>query len=405
MVDLHKGFDGFEKLEPSDEEKKKKKEESSEEEKKSSEGEKKPSEEEKKSSEERREFAKEELAPPGERLKPPEREKKEEEKVSLAERAGKKEMLLEPEPESEKSDLDKAEALYDSILKFITPIFDKVKDGKEDQIKGEEILGWAQEFTDRLRDSVIPSDLVRLVFKHDEHEKIYIYTHSVNVCLLSAYIAMALNFSRGKLFHLVVASLFHDIGMMKIPLHIWNKDGKLTSGEYEEVKKHTLYGEEIFKKLAGIDDEIISMIGQHQEKVDGSGYPRGLSKDKIHYGARLLALVDRYETGTHTRLYKPRELPDVAIQQILDGEGSAFDRYFLKVLLRHVSMFPVSTWVIISTGEIGKVVKINENTPMRPVIRITYDRERRQVTERLLDLSKQLLIHVNKCIDPEELEK
>ncbi|MGB3241876.1 MAG: HD domain-containing phosphohydrolase [Candidatus Omnitrophota bacterium] len=398
MVDLHKGFDGFEKLEPSDEEKKKKKKESSEEEKKSSEEEKKPSEE-------RGEFAKEELAPAGERLKPSGREEKEEEKVSLAERAGTKEMLLEPEPESEKSDPEKAEALYSSILKFITPVFDKVKDGKEDQIKGEEILGWAQEFTDRLRGSIIPSDLVRLVFKHDEHEKIYIYTHSVNVCLLSAYIAMSLNFSRGKLLNLVIASLFHDIGMMRIPLHAWNKDGKLSAGEYEEVKKHSLYGEEIFKNLTGIDDEIISMIGQHQERTDGSGYPRGLSKDKIHYGSRLLALVDRYETGTHTRLYKARELPDVAIQQILDNEGSAFDRYFLKVLLRQVSMFPVSTWVIISTGEIGKVVKINENTPMRPVIKIAYDRERRSVTERLLDLSKQLLIHVNRCMDPEELEK
>jgi HD-GYP domain-containing protein (c-di-GMP phosphodiesterase class II) len=385
MVDLHKGFDGFEKLEPS--EKKKKSSE-----------EKKPPEEEKK-------FSDEKLSPAGERLKPSGEEKKDEDKLSFSESVGKKGMLLEPEPEAGKSDPVKAEALYSSILEFITPIFDKVKDGRESQIKGEEILGWTQEFSDRFHGLADISDLVRLVFRHDEYEDNYIYTHSINVCLLSVYIALALNFSKNKLFHLVIAALFHDIGMMRIPMHIWNKDGKLSGEEYEEVKKHCIYGEEIFKNLTGIDAEVPLMIGQHQERTDGSGYPRGLSKDGIHYAARLLALLDRYETGTHTRLYKPRILPDKAIQQILDNEGSTFDRYFLKVMLRHISMFPAGTFIRISSGEIGDVVKVNERMPMRPIVKISLDREGRLINERLLDLSKQLLIHVDKCIDPEELKR
>ena len=126
--------------------------------------------EEEKPSEEKKDFSEQKLAPSGERLVSPEEKSEEAEKISLAERAGKKETLLEPGPTMPKSDLSRSEAVYSSILEFITPIFDKVKNGKESEIKSEEILGWVQEFTDRLRESISPGDMIRLVFRHDEYE-------------------------------------------------------------------------------------------------------------------------------------------------------------------------------------------------------------------------------------------
>ena len=346
MVDLHKGFEGFERLDPS---------------KKGKEG----------------------------------------EEVSLSRQAEEKEV-----PASSRSDLAKAEAIYINILNFATTTFSKVKEGNEGQIKSEEILGWAEEFTDLFLSSINPDDMVRLAFLHDEYKINYIYDHSVNVCLLSARMALALNFNRGKLFDLVIASLFHDVGMMKVPENIWNKDGKLSQSEHEEVKKHVGYGEEIFRNLTGISEDVATMIGQHQENCDGSGYPKGLMKDDIHYGARLIGLIHAYETITHTRLYKSRTLPDKAIQHILDNESALFDRHYLKTILRCISIFPVGTWVKLSSGEIGNVVKINEETPMRPVLKVCYSREGRPLPEsRILDLSKQLLIHVERCIDIDELKK
>ncbi|MGB2630625.1 MAG: HD domain-containing phosphohydrolase [Candidatus Omnitrophota bacterium] len=346
MVDFHKGFEGFERLEPSD-------------------------------------------------------KKENKDEVSWSKHAEEKDMLL-----GANSDLAKAETVYSNILNFITPIFDRIKEGKEGQIKGEEILGWTQEFTDIFRSSITPDDMVRLAFHHDDYKDNYIYTHSVNVCLLSARMALALNFSKSRLFDLVIASLFHDIGMMKIPLEIWNKDGRLSSSEREEIKKHVIYGEEIFSKLNGINEVIPVIIGQHQEYCDGTGYPKGLKKDSIHYGARLVSLIHSYESATHTRLYRPCVLPDKAIQQILDNESAKYDRHFLKTLLRSISIFPVGSWVKISSGEIGNVVRISEDTPMRPAIKICYNREGYPLPEsRMLDLSKQLLIHVERCIDIEEVKK
>lgn len=299
-----------------------------------------------------------------------------------------------------RSDLAKSEALYNNMLAFTREVMDKVKDGKEDSIDAGEIIDRTREFTSALRGDIEPDDLVRLVIKRDDYKENYLYTHSVNVCLLAVRVGLEMNFGESLMNEIVMASLFHDIGMMKVPLEIWNRDRRFKGQDLETMRKHPFYGEEIFRKLPGVNEIVAVVIGQHQEKTDGSGYPRGLTKDSIHYLARLLSLLDSYEAQTHTRLWRTRFLPDKAVQQILDEESAGYDPHYIKALLRHISIFPVGSWVTISTGEIGEVVKTNKDTPMRPIINVAYDRSRiRMGKARLIDLSKQLLIHVDGGIE------
>ncbi len=319
--------------------------------------------------------------------------------LSKESEAGKeKDIKLESSPR-------KAEAFYEDILKFVKQVLDKVASGRENELRGEEIHSWIVKKCDYFLEFIKPDDVMNIVFGHDEYEKSYIYNHSVNVCIIATHIAYKLDYSRENLENLALASLFHDIGMMKIPEHIWNKGGKLNSSEVAEVRKHPAYGEEIFRKLTGIDEVVSLVIGQHQERSDGTGYPNHLKGSDIHYMARLVSLVLRYEALTHTRRWRVRFSPDKAIQEILDNEGDSYDPEFMKALLRYVSIFPVGSWVKISTGEIGTVIKVNENTPMRPVINIVFNREKKRFREpHILDLSKQLLIYVEHCIDPEEVK-
>lgn len=299
-----------------------------------------------------------------------------------------------------RSNISKAEDLYDKILVFTRSVLDRVKDGKESEITAGEIQGPVREFCAAFQSGMEPDDLIRMVLTRNDYQENYLYTHSVNVCLLSARIALEMNFAQTVLQELVTAALFHDAGMMKIPLALWNNDKKLNEHDLAEIRKHPLYGEEIFRGVKGISDVIPVVIGQHQEKMDGSGYPRGLSKDAIHYLARLLSLLNAYESQTHSRLFRGHLLPDEAIQRILDDEASGYDPHFVKALLKFVSIFPVGSWVSISTGEIGEVVKTNKDTPMRPVINIVYDRTKKRLSKsRFIDLSKQLLIHVDNCVE------
>ncbi|NQT33011.1 MAG: HD domain-containing protein, partial [Candidatus Omnitrophica bacterium] len=233
----------------------------------------------------------------------------------------------------------------------------------------------------------------------------YLYTHSVNTCFLAADLALALNYPIKQMQTLVIAALFHDIGMMKIPLEIWNKESRLSSAEYEEVQKHPLYGEGFFSNVTQIDAVVPMVIGQHHERIDGTGYPGHLTKNEINVLARLLGLVDRYDTQTHARLWRDAIPPDETMQSILDKETNRYDSYFLKALLHQLTMFPVGCSVKLSSGEIGEVLRTNPDTPMRPVIKLTFDRDKNPITNgRVLDLSKQLLIYVEKCVVPSELE-
>lgn len=352
MVDLHKGFEGFERLTPA---------------------------------------------------------KKEEGEGLLLSKEGGGDLLLSKEVDKEKislakADLVKGDAFYAKALEFTRSILDRVRDGKEESIKAEEITEPTRGFCENFKGGMDRDDLVRLVFKNDEYKENYLYCHSVNVCLLAVRIALEMNFTAALLHELVMAALLHDIGMMKVPAGTWNNNRRIKGSEYEEVKKHALYGEEILRKIQGLSEVVPVVVGQHQEKVDGTGYPRGLTKDAIHFLARLISIMDAYEAQTHTRLWRDRFLPDKAIQQILDEESSGYDPHFIKAILRYISIYPVGNWVAISTGEIGEVVKTNSDTPMRPMINVSFDRSKKKLARpRALDLSKQLLIHVDHCVDPKEI--
>jgi len=329
----------------------------------------------------------------------PRRRKQRPEEVSLTKPQGKASTAAPG------SDMDRAEAFYGRVLGFVKETLDKAASGSDASIIGDDILHKSKEYCEFFRGSINLNDMVRLVLLHDEYRDNYIYSHSVNVCFLAVRMGLGMNYSNNVLQELIIAALFHDIGMMKIRKDIWNRDGRLGAEEYEEVKKHPVYGEEMFKRIKGMGEVVPAVIGQHQERIDGSGYPRGLSKDGMHYLSRLLALVDSYAALTHTRLWRERFLPDRAIQMILDNESGGYDPHFLKEILRSVSIFPVGSWVRLSSGEVGNVVSTNDAVPMRPMIRVVFDRGgNRLSSERMLDLSKQLLVHVEKCVEAGSLE-
>jgi HD-GYP domain-containing protein (c-di-GMP phosphodiesterase class II) len=312
----------------------------------------------------------------------------------------------EPGTPSLKSDLAKSQTFYSEMIAYARILFDKVRDGKMAEIRADELMKHVHVFCEYMKNDIDPDDLVRLVFKEDDPSENYIYAHSVNVTFLAVRIAFEMNFTPTLLQDLVTSCLLHDVGMMKVPVNMWNNSSKLTESQYEEVRKHALYGEEVLGKIPGLSSVIPIVVGQHQERIDGSGYPRGLSKDAIHYLARLISLIDSYEAQTHARRWRRMALPDKSIQKILDEESMGFDPHFMKALLRYVSIYPVGTWVSISTGEVGEVVMTNKDTPMRPTVNVTYDRQGKSLMRpRVVDLSKQLLIHVDCCVESGEISK
>ena len=101
----------------------------------------------------------------------------------------------------------------------------------------------------------------------------YTYIHSIDTCIMATFLGISQGLKEEQLKDLGTGGILHDIGKTKVPFSIINKKGPLTNEEFEEIKKHPIYGKEILEKNINISDSIVKAVAQHHERVDGRGYP------------------------------------------------------------------------------------------------------------------------------------
>jgi HD-GYP domain-containing protein (c-di-GMP phosphodiesterase class II) len=132
-----------------------------------------------------------------------------------------------------------------------------------------------------------------------------------------------------------VASLLHDYGKIGISDAILKKPGKLTEEEYEEIKTHAEKTRQILLKInfRGIYREVPEIAGAHHEKVDGTGYPKGLHGDAIPLGAKILAVADFFEAVTAKRHYRDPMPVDVALQMLEEKRDVHYDSIVIDAFL------------------------------------------------------------------------
>lgn len=203
-------------------------------------------------------------------------------------------------------------------------------------------------------------------FLYDE----YLYNHSLQVTIYSLTIAKELGYSVEDLKVLGIGALLHDIGKIVVPPKILNKPAKLTDEEYEIVKQHAQYGFDILRHLHTVSLHAAHCAFQHHERLDGSGYPRGIKGDEMHPYAKVIAVADVFDAMTSNRVYRDKILPHKSIEVIKDGRGKLFDEDVVDAFLRSVVHYPNGTVVLLSDGRRGIVVKQNVENSALPHVRI-----------------------------------
>lgn len=201
----------------------------------------------------------------------------------------------------------------------------------------------------------------------------YLYRHSLNVCIYTILLGQIHGYSKDELTMLGMGAMLHDIGKTKIPPEVLNKPGELTDDEYKQMKTHTEIGYKILKEEPGIPLVSAHCAYQHHERVDGSGYPRGIKRDEIHEFARWIAIADAFDAMTTHRVYRSAMLPHQALEVLYTGCDTWYEKSKLEVFRDRVAIYPLGMMVKLSTGERGVVSKIHGLIPHRPVIRILTD--------------------------------
>lgn len=198
----------------------------------------------------------------------------------------------------------------------------------------------------------------------------YTYSHSIDVAVLSIIIGISMNYRKDDLIKLGIGALLHDIGKVFIGKDILNKEGPLTPGEFDIVKKHPQMGYDYVaeKYLVPISSRVT--IADHHEKYDGSGYPHGKKKSEISFFGRITAVADVYDALISERPYRKALSPSSAMEYIMAGSGTLFDPDVIQVFTRKVAPYPVGTTVELSNGWTGIVLENFESFCLRPRIRI-----------------------------------
>jgi len=198
----------------------------------------------------------------------------------------------------------------------------------------------------------------------------YTYSHSVNVSLISLLIGRWMKLSDEKLRLLVQAGLLHDIGKTKVPIEILNKPGKLTDEEFEEMKKHTVYGYRILESVSLIDRDVLAAVLMHHEREDGSGYPTGLTGEKIHLITKIVSVADIFDAMTSNRVYKGKETPFDVFKYMEEDSLGKLSPVVVNVLLNNMANYYIGDKVRLNGGETGEIVYINPRSVSKPIIKV-----------------------------------
>jgi putative nucleotidyltransferase with HDIG domain len=212
----------------------------------------------------------------------------------------------------------------------------------------------------------------------------YTYQHCVQVGMLSYYIAKWLGKSDEESLIIGKAGYLHDIGKCKIDDSILNKPGRLSDNEFNEIKKHTVYGYDIIEK--SLQDEPLALAAlQHHERVDGKGYPMAKTGADIHDYAKIVAVADVYSAMTSNRVYQEKQDLFVVLKELYRMSFGQLDPQAAQVFIKHMIPNFIGKSVVLSDGRSAIIIMINPSSFFKPLVKIK---------DQFIDLSHQSGIEI-----------
>ena len=201
----------------------------------------------------------------------------------------------------------------------------------------------------------------------------YTVEHGANVAILMVAIAHLLGHAEADLRLVALAGLVHDVGKQRLPPHLLDKPDNLDIEDHVELRRHPGYGFEILSKSPDCPPSVLSVVLEHHERQDGSGYPERRTGELLHPHSRIAAVADVFDDMTTNHVHRRRLPARQVLQMIYADRGRLFDDEAVAALVKLVGVYPVGTRVHLDTGESGVVVAPNVANTTRPVVEIDRD--------------------------------
>jgi hypothetical protein len=162
----------------------------------------------------------------------------------------------------------------------------------------------------------------------------YTEEHTRRVALRAVQVGDELGLPAARLRTLAIGGLVHDVGKLSVPDEILKKPAALTDQEYAVVRRHTDWGVGVLRSVGGFGDGVLRLVREHHERLDGGGYPRGLTAEALSLDVRILGVADVYDALVSARVYRAAWTHERAIALLRAGAGSEFDPSCVEALAR-----------------------------------------------------------------------
>ena len=258
--------------------------------------------------------------------------------------------------------------LYDDAVSVAGTLWDSAKlDGMPDPDAGRGIV-------DSLAQEVSQNRTALLALTTLKDYDSYTFTHMVNVSILTMGQARGLGIEGPLLREIGLSALLHDIGKVKTPAEILNNAGKLTEQEFDILRRHPVDGAAILRQTPDIPALAPVVAFEHHLRLDGTGYPGGLSRPTLNLGTMLCGIADVYDAMRSQRVYQEAFPTDRILAVLQRNDGTQFDQNLIRRFVQLIGIYPAGNLVRLDTEEVAVVVKTYAPDPYRPRVRLLLDR-------------------------------
>jgi putative nucleotidyltransferase with HDIG domain len=250
------------------------------------------------------------------------------------------------------------------IVKLLKDAFERARYFKEVP------LAQMNELADQSIDVMLRSTGVISHLKSIRSTDDYTFRHSVNVGIIAGVLGKWMGIKGQPLREVVMSGLVHDIGKTQIPLEILNKPGKLNNDERDVMQEHTTLGLELVKNTKELSQDVMLGVWQHHERLDGGGYPFGLSGSEISTSARIVAIADMYDAMTSNRVYQKAVTPFKVVEELFGEMFNRIDPQISLTFMDNLKDSLIGYIVRLSDGSEARVIYLDKSRLSQPVVKV-----------------------------------